>query len=64
MSGRKIGVGFNHVLVLRSNDQPRQDWRSRYALMRRITRMPRGRRFAWPVASSVVDVMRAYCRDS
>lgn len=62
MSGRKVGVGFNHSRVLRGDD-PRPDWRARYDLMRRITRMPRGKRFAWPVAASTVDVMREYARD-
>jgi hypothetical protein len=32
--------------------------------MRRITRMPRGKRYAWPIAASVVEVMRQYSRDN
>jgi hypothetical protein len=63
MSGRKVGVGFNSTRVLRAYGGPRPDWRSRYELMRRIARMPRGKRLAWPVAASTVDVMREYARD-
>lgn len=57
---RKVGVGFNRPRVL--HDGERQDWRARYDLMRRMTRLPKGtRRAAWwqaPIASSVVETMR------
>jgi len=61
--GRKVGVGFNQLRVLRHLT----DWRDYYDFMRRMTRLPRGtqRRPWWqgPVAASAVEMMRIMRRD-
>ncbi len=58
---RKIGVGFNHPLVL--GGKLRFDWRQRMNLMRRMVRMQR-RRHPWdhPQVASVVEMSRRYMR--
>ena len=65
MSGRKVGVGFNHPRVLGGRMQ--FDYRRRWDLMRRLTRLERGkkRQFRWqrPVAMSVVETARLYWLD-
>lgn len=62
---RKSGVGFNHARVLGGVMQ--FDYRRRWDLMKRLTRMVRGadRQFKWqaPVGSSVTETTRRYLAD-
>lgn len=63
MAGRKIGVGFNQPRIIGGRMQ--FEWQRRYALMRRLTRLQRVRRFVWqqPVAWSVTETSRRYLQD-
>lgn len=58
--GRKIGVGFNHPRVLGGRMQ--LDYRRRWDLMRRMTRLVRVRQVRWqePLAASVLETSRRY----
>lgn len=62
---RKSGVGFNHARVLGGVMQ--FDYRRRWDLMRRLTRVVLGpdKQFRWqaPVGSSVTDTTRRYLAD-
>jgi hypothetical protein len=59
MIERKIGVGFNHPMVL--GGKRRFDWRKRLELMRRMVRLTR-RRHPWPLPQSVVEASRRHMR--
>lgn len=62
MAGRKILTGPSR----RIGDAEGTEWRERYDLMRRLTRLPRriDRRLGWhmPVASSVTKTMQVLRR--
>jgi hypothetical protein len=60
MSKRKIGVGFNHPMVL--DGRCRHDWHRWYALARRLTRLRINRKPWMKLPSSMVEAMREYRR--
>lgn len=49
--GRKVGVGFNHRLVIPVESRP-TDWRFLWNFAKVLTRMPR------PIGSSLVECLR------
>lgn len=58
---RKTGVGFNAPLVL--GGRMRHDWRKRYDLMRRLTRLSNERGRSWkPAGASVVETLAKYSK--
>ena len=62
MPGRKVGIGFNAPRVLGGRLQ--HDYRRRWDLMRRLTRLDRrGNGPRWQLAASVVEMSRRYLTD-
>jgi hypothetical protein len=58
--GRKVGVGFNHPMVLGGRCQ--HDWRKFYAFARRLTGIRAKRRHWQTVPGGLVETLRTYRR--
>jgi hypothetical protein len=59
MAGRKVGVGFNHPLVLGGRMQ--FDWHQRNDFMRRLTRLKANRgRGPMHCSPSLIEALREY----